>query len=164
MKEQQRSQAAEKTEEQQEDARASDNIRMEEIREAEEQRRDGVLSVMHKRVSREAAVRQTQILNNATVKREAAARIRESEIKQDAARGADTEALKKELRADVQEEARRAEQMQSFMFEGRSRKPADADEGFVNQISGSFRGKGLYDNGGSMLKTNFQSVQMDLRQ
>lgn len=129
---------------------------------AKDEAGEALSGVVHKSMSREAAFEQVRIVRNSAAQREGTARIREAEINQDAARGADVGELKKEYWKDIQKEARRTEQIQAFMFEGQN-KAAEPAVGTVKQISGGVRG-GLYDNDGAMFKTYFQSVQMDIRQ
>ncbi len=118
---------------------------------------------MHNSMSKDAAFAQMQIVRNTAAQAEGTVRIREAEITQDAARGVDVEARRQEHMEGIEKDARRMERMHAFMFEGTSR-TADAAEGAVKQVSGSSRGKGLYNNIGMMFKTNFRSVQMDMRQ
>lgn len=134
----------------------------EERREAEEERKDMLPGMIHKSLSKESAMNQAHIVANTSAKMERAVRVREAELNQDAARGADVEALKKEHQKEIQKEALRMEQMQTFMLEGGNK--ADSETGTVKQFSGNVRGKGLYNNSGAMFKTNFQSVQMDTKQ
>jgi hypothetical protein len=130
---------------------------------AEEDVRESLPGVMHKSLSTEATVNQISILTNAAARADGTARVREAEINQDAARGTDVTEPKKAQRAELEKETRRMERIQAFMFGGSS-KAAEADVGVVKQTFGGVRGKGLYNNEGMMFKTNFQSVQMDLKQ
>lgn len=164
VKEQQKAQPAQETDyRQQENASGSDNDRKAAIREAEEDNRKELPGAMVKSMSSESAARQARIVTNVAAQAESSVRIREAEINQDAARGVDVEELKKEQQEAVEQKSRYTQRMQSFMFDGKSKAP-DTDAGAVKQISGGFRGKGLYGNSGMMFKTNFQSVQMDMRQ
>lgn len=164
VKEQQKSQSAQNADGRKENVPGSDNGRKTDDQKAEEERRENLPKVMHKGISKAAAVEQVRIVRKTAAQRDGAASVREAEISQDAARGADVESLRKEQRQEIQKEARRMEQIQTFMFGGKNSKAVDADEGVVKQFSGGVRGKGLYSNSGMMFKTNFQSVQMDLKQ
>lgn len=164
VKEQQKTQSTQETDNRrQENMPGSDNDRKEAVREAEEDNRKELPGVMQKSMSTASTAKQVRIVTNVAAQAESNVRIREAEIRQDAARGADVEGLKTEQRKEVEKNTRHMQRMQSFMFEGKSR-AAESDAGFVKQISSGFRGKGLYGNSGMMFKTNFQSVQMDMRQ
>ncbi len=164
VKEQQKTQSAQETDNrQQENLAGSGNDRNAAIREAEEDDRKELPDVMVKSMSTASTVGQVRIVTNVAAQAESSVRVREAEINQDAARGADVEGLKKEQREAAMQKARYTQRVQSFMFEGKSN-AAESDAGNVKQIAGGFRGKGLYGNSGMMFKTNFQSVQMDLRQ
>ncbi len=164
VKEQQNSKSAQETDNRrQENMTGTDDDRKAAIREASEDNRKELPGVMQKSISKASAAQQVRIVANVAAQAEGNVRIREAEINQDAARGEDVEGLKKEQQEAVEQKSRYTQRVQSFMFEGRSN-AAETDAGTVKQISGGFRGKGLYGNGGMMFKTNFQSVQMDLRQ
>lgn len=164
VKEQQKTQSAQETDNRRQDnMTGSDNDRKAAIQEAGEDNREALPGVMQKSMSTASMVRQVRIVTNIAAQAEGNARIREAEINQDAARGVDVEGLKKEQREAVEQKARYTQRVQSFMFEGKS-DAAELDAGTVKQISGGFRGKGLYGSSGTMFKTNFQSVQMDLKQ
>ncbi len=118
---------------------------------------------MQKVISAGASVRQFRTVRSAASKNDAAARMREMEMKQDEVRGADVQGLKKEQRADLQKETKRMETVQSFMFEG-TNKTMEPSSGVWEPVPVGLRGKGLYNNNGMMFRNNFQSVQMDLKQ
>ncbi len=159
IKEQQASKQAQETDgRQREDIASPDSSRQ-----ADAEGQEALVGVMHNSMSKDAAFAQMQIVRNVAAQAEGTVRIREAEITQDAARGVDVEARRQEHMEGIEKDARRMERMHAFMFEGTSR-TADAAEGAVKQVSGSSRGKGLYNNIGMMFKTNFQSVQMDMRQ
>lgn len=162
IKEQQEAQPAQSTNGQQENMPGADNGSRTDSQKPEEGR--GTLpDVMHKSISTEATVKQVRILKNTNMQRDGIIRIREAEINQDGLRGADAEALKKEQRTEIQKETQRMEQMQAFMFGGRS-KGTEPIIGVWEHSAGGSRAKGLYNNNGMMFKTNFQSVQMDMKQ
>ena len=159
IKEQQASKQAQETDgRQREDIASPDSSRQ-----ADAEGQEALVGVMHNSMSKDAAFAQMQIVRNTAAQAEGTVRIREAEITQDAARGVDVEARRQEHMEGIEKDARRMERMHAFMFEGTSR-TADAAEGAVKQVSGSSRGKGLYNNIGMMFKTNFRSVQMDMRQ
>lgn len=163
VREQQKAQSAQGADRQQQDSiPGSQSSRDADGSKAEEDVRETLPGVMHKSLSTETAVNQVSILTNAASRADGTARVREAEITQDAARGADVTEAKKAQRAEFEKETRRMERIQAFMFGGSSR-AAESDLGAVKQISGGVR-KGLYNNDGMMFKTNFQSVQMDLKQ
>lgn len=163
IKEQQKTQPAQSTNGQPEERPGADDGRRTDSRKPEEEGRDSLPDVMHKSISTKAAVDQIRILRNTATQRDGVVRVREAEINQDGVRGADVTAQKKEQRAEIQKETRRVEQMQTFMFEGKSRRTETAI-GVRNHFPGGVREKGLYNNNGMMFKTNFQSVQMDMKQ
>lgn len=162
VKGQQNSQSTQETDGKLKNVNEPDNGRKEESQTSGEEKGKLLPGVIHKNLSKEASMNQVRIMENTAAKMEGTIRVREAEINQDAARGVDVEALKKEQQKEIQKESRRMEQMQAFMFEGGS-KTADSDVGTMKQFSGSVRGKGLYNNSGAMFKTNFQSVQMDIK-
>lgn len=163
IKEQQKTQSTQSTDGQQKNTSNSDNGRKVDSQNEEEDTRDVQADVMHKHLSTDTAVMQVRILRNTAARRDGVVRVREAEINQDAARGADVESLKKEQREDIRKETRRMERVQTFMFEGKSRTTEPA-VGVKNHFTGGARQKGLYSNNGMVFKTNFESVQMDLRQ
>lgn len=163
IKEQQKTQPAQSTNGQTKDNPGAEDGRRTDGQKQEEDLKDTLPGVMHKSLSTEAVVNQVRIVRNTAAQRDGIVRVREAEINQDGARGADVEALKKEQRTEIQKEARRVEQMQTFMFEGKS-KGTEPAIGVRNHFPGGFREKGLYNNNGMMFKTNFQSVQMDMKQ
>lgn len=164
IKEQQTSKQAQEADgRQREEAAGPDSSRQADANTAEAEGQEALTGVMHNSMSKDAAFEQMQIVRNTAAQAEGTVRIREAEINQDAARGVDVEARRQEHLESIKKDARRMERMQAFMFEGTGR-TADAAEGAVKQVSGSPRGKGLYNNIGMMFKTNFQSVQMDMRQ
>lgn len=164
VKEQRKTESAQSVNERQQDSMpGSQSSRNVEGSKAEEDVRETLPGVMHKSLSTETTVNQIGILTDAAARADGTARVREAEINQDAARGADVSELKKAQRAEFEKETRRMERIQAFMFGGSS-KAAESDLGVVKQTSGGVRGKGLYNNDGMMFKTNFQSVQMDLKQ
>lgn len=160
VRKQQRTQPGQSANGRQDNMPGADSERNAESAKAEEDVRETLPGIMHKSLSTKATVNQIGIVRNTAAQAEGAARVRESEINQDAARGADATDARKEQRAQLQKEVLRLGQMQSFMFGG----SAKAEAGVVKQTSGSVGAKGLYNNGGMMFKTNFQSVQMDMRQ
>ena len=163
-KEQQKAQAAQDTEEQRPDSGAdTQNGRNAEGSKAGEGVREAPSGMIQESLSARTAVDRASTLAKAQAKADRTASIREAERAQDAVRGADASKLQKEQKAELEKEARRMERIQAVML-GQSGKGADSDAGVVKQTSGGVRGKGLYNNGGTMFKTNFQSVQMDLKQ
>lgn len=160
---QQKTESAQGANGQQDSMPGSQSSRNVDASKAEEDVRETLPGVMHKSLSTETTVNQISILTDAAARADGSARVREAEINQDAARGADVTEPKKAQRAELEKEARRMERIQAFMFGGSS-KAAESDLGAVKQTSGGVRGKGLYNNDGMMFKTNFQSVQMDLKQ
>ena len=118
---------------------------------------------MQKIISADSTVRQYRAVSNAAAQNDKAVRVQEQEMRQDEVRGSDVDAVKKEQRADLQKEARRMEMMKTFMFEGKS-KTTEPAAGIAKPQPMISRGKGLYDNNAMLFKTNFQSVELDLRQ
>lgn len=163
VKEQQKSQSAQGSDRRQQDSipgsQSSENA---DGSKAEEDVREILPGVMHKSLSMGTTVNQISILTNTAARADGTARVREAEINQDAARGADVTESKKAQRAEFEKGTRRMERVQAFMFGG-SGKAAESDLRAVKQTAGGVR-KGLYNNDGMMFKTNFQSVQMDLKQ
>lgn len=163
-KEQQKAQSAQNTEErQQDDMPGSQGNKNADDSKAGEKVQETLPGMIHKSLSAKAAVDQVSILAEATARADRTARVREAEMTQDVARGADATELQKEQKAELEKETQRMARIQAVMF-GQNNKEANPDAGFVKQTSGGVRGKGLYNNGGMMFKTNFQSVQMDLKQ
>ncbi len=118
---------------------------------------------MQKMISADSMVRQYRAVRNIAAQNDKAVRVREQEMRLDEVRGSDVEAVKKEQKADMQKETRRMEMMQTFMFEGKSRTTEPA-AGIAKPQPIIARGKGLYDNNAMLFRTNFQSVEFDLRQ
>lgn len=118
---------------------------------------------MHKIIFTDSSIEQFRVVSNVTAQMDGKARIQESEIAQDAARGVDVENAKKEHRAELQKETKRMQTMQTFMF--RRKSPSeDAFAGMDSQFSNSVMKKGLYSHSGTMSGNHFPPVQMDLRQ
>ncbi len=162
VKEKQKTQSVQETDNRQQDNQSgSEDGSKAAVREVEEDNREAKPGVIQKSLSTQSTLRQVRIATNVAAQAEGNVRIREAEINQDAARGADVESLKKEQREAVRQKAHYTQQVQSFMFEGKSNA---AEAGTVKQISGGFRGKGLYGSSGMMFQADFQSVQMDMRQ
>ncbi len=162
VREQQRSQSTQNASGQQQESISGSQNSKNVDSSKEEENRDVLPGVMHKSLSTETTVNQISILTNTAARADGLNRVREAEINQDAARGTDVAELKKAQRAEFEKDARRMERIQAFMFGGGS-KAAESDLGVVKQTSGGIR-KGLYNDDGVMFKTNFQSVQMDLKQ
>ena len=118
---------------------------------------------MHKIIFTDSSIEQFRVVSNVTAQMDGKARIQESEIAQDAARGVDVENAKKEHRAELQKETKRMQTMQTFMF--RRKNPSEeAFAGMDSQFSNSVMKKGLYSHSGTMSGNHFPPVQMDLRQ
>ncbi len=163
-KEQQKAQAAQDTGEQRPDSGTDrQNGRNADGSKAGEGVRKAPSGMIQESLSARTAADQVSTLAKAQAKADRTASIREAERAQDAVRGADASKLQKEQKAELEKEARRMARIQAVML-GQSDKAANSDAGVVKQTSGGTRGKGLYNNGGAMFKTNFQSVQMDLKQ
>lgn len=117
----------------------------------------------HKIISSYSAVNQFHTVRNAAAQLEGTARIREAETNLDAVRGADVKVTKKEQRETLQKETKRMETVQNFMF-GDSQKAAEPTVGIRRHYTRGANGNGLYGRNGMLFKTNFQSIQMDLKQ
>lgn len=117
---------------------------------------------LHKAVSNDSNIRQYRVIQNVSAQFNRATSIQESEINQDAARGADVKELKETQRKAFQKETQRMEMMQSFIFGNKNNRAAEPAIGIQNHFSRSLRENGLYNNNGMLSRNNFDSVQMDV--
>ncbi len=117
---------------------------------------------LHNVVSNASSIRQYRVIQNVSAQFHRTASIQESEINQDAARGADVKELKETQRKAFQKETQRMETMQSFIFGNKNNRAAEQATGVRNHISQGFRENGLYNNNGTLFRNNFESVQMDI--
>lgn len=117
---------------------------------------------LHKAVSNDSNIRQYRVIQNVSAQFNRATSIQESEINQDAARGADVKELKETQRKAFQKETQRMEMMQSFIFGNKNNRAAEPAIGIQNHFSRSLRENGLYNNNGMFSRNNFDSVQMDV--
>lgn len=117
---------------------------------------------LHKAFSNDSNIRQYRVIQNVSAQFNRATSIQESEINQDAARGADVKELKETQRKAFQKETQRMEMMQSFIFGNKNNRAAEPAIGIQNHFSRSLRENGLYNNNGMLSRNNFDSVQMDV--
>ena len=117
---------------------------------------------LHKVVSNDSNIRQYRVIQNVSAQFNRTASIQESEINQDAARGADVKELKEAQRKAFQKETQRMETMQSFIFGNRNNRAAEPAIGVRNHIYQGFKENGLYNNNGMLFRNNFDPVQMDI--
>ena len=117
---------------------------------------------LHKAVSNDSNIRQYRVIQNVSAQFNRATSIQESEINQDAARGANVKELKETQRKAFQKETQRMEMMQSFIFGNKNNRAAEPAIGIQNHFSRSLRENGLYNNNGMLSRNNFDSVQMDV--
>lgn len=117
---------------------------------------------LHKIISTDSNVRQYRVVQNVSAQINGTNRIQESEINQDAARGADVTKLKETQRKELQKETQRMEMMQKFIFGNKNNNSAQPAIGVHNQFSQDSRESGLYNSNGTIFQNNFQSMQMDI--
>lgn len=117
---------------------------------------------LHKIISTDSNVQQYRIVQNVSAQINGTYRIQESEINQDAARGADVTKLKETQHKALQKETQRMEMMQKFIFGNKNNNSAQPAIGVRNQLSQDSRESGLYNSNGTIFQNNFQSMQMDI--
>lgn len=118
---------------------------------------------LHKAVSNDSNIRQYRVIQNVSAQFNRTASIQESEISQDAARGADVTELKEAQRKELQKETQRMEMMQSFIFGNKNNRAAESAIGTRSHIiSQDFKENGIYNNNGTLFRNNFESAQMDI--
>lgn len=117
---------------------------------------------LHKIISTDSNVQQYRIVQNVSAQINGTYRIQESEINQDAARGADVTKLKETQHKALQKETQRMEMMQEFIFGNKNNNSAQPAIGVRNQLSQDSRESGLYNSNGTIFQNNFQSMQMDI--
>lgn len=147
--------------------RSKENKTVERDKRAEEVKADGKSDEesrksqredMRKRISKGTAVEQFRMIRKANQKIAAKAEVREAEIKQDEARGADVEKKAKTQQAETERKTRRVEMVEEFMLDTKEA------EGAKNQAAIGLNGRGLYTNRGTMFGNLFPADKMDVQQ